>query len=179
MELGRILFLLGAFATHAFVGYALVRGCTDVDPRLGLAFGLLPDGDFLFPADWGWPFVHRGLTHTPLFAVGLLAGLYLASRNRSVALAGGLAIGSHLAIDSLSPMGIRWLFPLRTAWNPSPGLAVHSPAATALLWTAALGILAFRAIQRRSHDREPTTDHKQEHDDKQPTPTPDATTELE
>ncbi|ELY98748.1 metal-dependent hydrolase [Natrialba aegyptia] len=178
MELGRLLFLFSAFATHAFVGYALVRGLTDADPRLGLVLGLLPDGDFLFPADWGWPFVHRGLTHTPLFAIGLLAGLYLVSRNRSVALAGGLAIGSHLAIDSLSPMGIRWLFPLRTAWNPSPGLAVHSPAATALLWTAALGILAFRATQGPSHDRDPTTD-KQEYKDEQPTATPDATAELE
>ncbi|WP_323174221.1 metal-dependent hydrolase [Natrialba sp. PRR66] len=179
MELGRILFLFSAFATHAFVGYALVRGLTDADPRLGLVLGLLPDGDFLFPADWGWPFVHRGLTHTPLFAIGLLAGLSLVSRNRSVALAGGLAIGSHLAIDSLSPTGIPWLFPLQTTWNPSPGLAVHSPTATALLWTAALGLLAFRAIQRPSHDRESTTDRKHKHETEQPAPTPDPTTELE
>ncbi|ELY96796.1 metal-dependent hydrolase [Natrialba taiwanensis] len=179
MELGRVLFLLSAFATHSFIGYALVRGCTDVDPRLGLVLGLLPDSDFLFPADWGWPFVHRGLTHTPLFAIGLLAGLYLVNRNRSVTLAGGLAIGSHLAIDSLSPMGIRWLFPLKTTWNPSLGLAVHSPTATALLWMAALGLLAFRAIQRPSHDREPATDRKHKHETEQPTPTPDATTELE
>jgi len=49
-----------------------------------------------------------------------------------------LTIGSHLAIDSLSPKGIDWLFPLRTSW--SPGLAVHSPAATVVLWAASIGI---------------------------------------
>ncbi|WP_408960130.1 metal-dependent hydrolase [Natrinema sp. 74] len=143
METGRILFLTGAFATHAVVGYALVSGFTDADPRLGLAFGLLPDADFLFPGALDWPFVHRGITHTPLFALAVVAGIYAAARDRDLAAAVSLAIGSHLAIDSLSPKGIDWLFPERTGW--SPGLAVHSPEATALLWTAAIAILVWRA----------------------------------
>ncbi|MFC6767350.1 metal-dependent hydrolase [Natrinema soli] len=151
MELERGLFLAGAFATHAVVGYALVRGFTDADPRIGIVFGLLPDADFLFPAGWRWPFVHRGITHTPLFALAIIVGGYAVGRRwgrgdwrgRGLAAAVGLAIGSHLAIDSLSPKGIDWLFPLRTSW--SPGLAVHSPAATALLWTASIGILAWGA----------------------------------
>ena len=63
MEAERALFLVSAFATHAVVGYALVRGFTDADPRLGIVLGLFPDVDFWFPAAWGWPFVHRGLTH--------------------------------------------------------------------------------------------------------------------
>lgn len=151
MELERGLFLAGAFATHAFVGYALVRGLTDEDPRIGLVFGLFPDADFLLPAEWGWPFVHRGVTHTPLFALAIVIGGYAVGRRlnredrrgRGLAAAVGLAIGSHLAIDSLSPKGIDWLFPLRTSW--SPGLAVHGPAATALLWAASIGLLAWSA----------------------------------
>ncbi len=154
MEIGRVLFLAGAFATHAFVGYALVSGLTDADPRIGLVFGLLPDADFLFPADWAWPFIHRGITHTPLFALAVVAGGYAVGRQRStpigrrVALAVGLALGSHLAIDSLSPKGIDFLFPLRTSW--SPGLPVHSPTATVLLWTASLALLVWDATVQRS-----------------------------
>jgi len=151
METGRVLFLAGAFATHSVVGYALVSAFTDADPRIGLVFGLLPDADFLFPADWAWPFVHRGITHTPLFALAAVAVGYTVGRHwtptigRRLALAVGLALGSHLVIDSLSPKGIDPLFPLRTSW--SPGLAVHSPTATALLWTASISLLAWSATE--------------------------------
>ncbi|WP_265110536.1 metal-dependent hydrolase [Halosolutus halophilus] len=141
MEIGRILFLTGAFATHAFVGYALVRGFTEADPRIGLVLGLVPDVDFLFPAGMGWPFVHRGITHTLVFALIIVAGLYAIRRDRSVALAAGLAIGSHLAIDTLSPTGIVLLYPIETTW--SPGIAVHGPTATGLLWAAAIGLLIW------------------------------------
>ncbi|ADB62384.1 membrane-bound metal-dependent hydrolase [Haloterrigena turkmenica DSM 5511] len=142
MDATRITFLVSAFATHAVVGYALVRGVTDADPRLGVALGLLPDADFLFPAAWGWPLVHRGITHTPLFAVAVVAVAYALRRDRTVALAVGLGIGSHLAIDSLSSKGIDWLFPL--ASTAGPGVPVHGPAATAVLWAASLGVLAWR-----------------------------------
>lgn len=142
MELERGLFLAGAFATHAVVGYALVRGFTDADPRVGLVLGVAPDADFLFPVAWGWPLVHRGITHTPLFVLTLVAGAYVIVRDRTLGLAVALGLGSHLAIDSLSPMGIDWLFPLET--TASPGLPVHGPLATALLWAGAIGVLAWR-----------------------------------
>lgn len=142
MEAERLAFLVGAFVTHALVGYALVRGWTDVDPRTGVVVGVLPDVDFLFPATWGWPLVHRGITHTPLFAAVVVAGAYAISRDRGVALAVGLAIGSHLAIDSLSPAGIDWLFPFAT--TAGPGLPVHGPAVTVVLWTASIGVLVWR-----------------------------------
>ncbi|WP_254530428.1 metal-dependent hydrolase [Natrinema gelatinilyticum] len=150
METGRVLFLGGAFLTHAFVGYALVRGFTDADPRIGVVFGLLPDADFLFPAAWGWPLVHRGLTHTPLFVLTVVAGSYAISRFRETAVAVGLAIGSHVLIDSLSPKGIVWLFPFETTW--SPGLPVHSPTGTILLWAVSIGILGWRTTDRRTID---------------------------
>ncbi|WP_222918910.1 metal-dependent hydrolase [Natrinema sp. SYSU A 869] len=153
MEGGRILFLTVAFATHAAVGIALARGFTGVGPRtgawMGIVFALLPDADFLFPADWGWPFVHRGITHSPLFALVVVAGVYAVAvgtagvrRARATALAAALAISSHLLIDALSPMGIQWLFPVRTTW--SPGLDVHGVIATTVLWSVSLGILALR-----------------------------------
>ncbi|SIR72947.1 metal-dependent hydrolase [Natronorubrum thiooxidans] len=142
MEGVRMLYLAGAFATHAVVGYALVRAFTDADPRLGVVLGVCPDADFLFPAAWNWPLVHRGLTHTPLFALGIVAGAYAIRRERAVPIAVGLAMGSHLAIDSLSSTGIAWLFPLETTWGP--GLAVHGLSATILLWTLSLGVLAWR-----------------------------------
>lgn len=142
MEGERALFLTGAILTHAVVGYVLVRGFTDADPRLGILLGIAPDADFWFPAAWGWPLVHRGLTHTPAFALAIVGGTYALSRDRPTALAVGLAFGSHLAIDSLSPMGIPWLYPLEA--TASPGLPVHGPIATAGLWLVAVGILAWR-----------------------------------
>lgn len=142
MEMGRILFLARALTTHAVVGYALVRAFTSADPRIGLVLGVFPDVDLQFPAGWDWPLVHRGITHTPLFALLIVAGVYAVYRDRAVAYAVGLAISSHLLIDSLSPMGIDWLFPLKT--TASPGLAVHGPAATVLLWGVSIGILIWR-----------------------------------
>lgn len=144
MDAERILFLAEAFATHAIVGYALVRGVTDVDPRIGAVFGIFPDVDFCFPAEWNWPLVHRGITHTPLFALAVVIGTYAVRRDRAVERSVGLAIGSHLVIDSLSPKGINWLFPLKG--TASPDLPVHGPVATILLWSVSIAILLYRNI---------------------------------
>lgn len=69
VDVGRVAFLAVAFLTHGAVGYALVRAFTDVDPAVGFVLGIVPDADFLFPAAWGVPFVHWGITHTLLFVV--------------------------------------------------------------------------------------------------------------
>lgn len=140
--LDRATFLLVAFLTHAAVGYALVTVTTETDPRLGLVFGLLPDVDFLFPAALGFPFVHRGLTHTPLFALLVVGAVFVVSRK--TALASGVALFSHLCIDALSPAGIMWLYPITR--SPSPGLPVHGPAGTAVLW---VGVVVLLAVARR------------------------------
>ncbi len=139
-DLGRVLFVGGALLTHAAVGYALVRALTDADPRLGLLFGVLPDGDFLFPAGLGFPFVHRGLVHTPVVLLAVVA-LVSALRRREVATAAGVALASHLLIDGLSPAGIMWLYPVTAA--PSPGLPVHGPVGTAALWLLVAGTLSY------------------------------------
>lgn len=138
--LGRVLFVSGALLTHALVGYAVVRALTDADPRLGLLFGVFPDGDFLFPASLGPPFVHRGIVHTPAFTLVVVALVYALHR-RETATATAVALGSHLLIDSLSPAGIMWLYPVTA--SPSPGLPVHGPVGTVVLWLVAGGIVSY------------------------------------
>lgn len=139
MDPERVVFLGVAFATHGIVGYALVRSFTDARPATGFLLALVPDVDLLFPATWGAPFVHRGITHTPAFVLTVAAAAYAIHRENAIALAVGLAAGSHLAIDSLSPKGVMWLFPLEV--RASPGLPVHGPAITLLLWTFAVAIV--------------------------------------
>lgn len=140
MQPERAVFLVTAFATHAAVGYALVRAFTSADPRVGAVLALAPDGDFLLPAAWDWPFVHRGITHAPAFALAVVAVAYAIRRRRSDAAAVALGLGSHLAIDALSPKGIPLAYPMEVA--PSPGLSVHGPLATIVLWALVAWLLA-------------------------------------
>lgn len=142
LSLGRVLFVGGALLTHAAVGYALVRALTDADPRLGLLFGVFPDGDFLFPASLGFPFVHRGIVHTPVFLLVVVALVSALSR-REVVVAASVALASHLLIDGLSPAGIMWLYPVTV--TPTPGLAVHGPVGTVVLWAVVAGVLSYDA----------------------------------
>lgn len=150
MELERAVFLVGAWVTHAAVGYALVRAFVDAAPLVGAGFGVLPDVDFLLPAAWEYPFVHRGLTHTPTFALVVVAVVYGGWRDRSLAAGAGLATGSHLLIDSLSPTGIPWTFPV--GGQVGLGLPVHGPAATVLLWTGVAALLAWDLRRRGDGD---------------------------
>lgn len=152
MEPERAAFLGVAFATHGIVGYALVRSFTDAPPAAGFLLALVPDVDLLFPATWGAPFVHRGLTHTPAFVLAIAAAAYAIRRDDSIVLAVGLAAGSHLAIDSLSPKGVMWLFPLEA--RASPGLPVHGPTITLLLWALAAAIV-IRDERDRTIARDP------------------------
>lgn len=131
--LGYAVYLLVAFATHAFVGYVLVATLTDARPSIGAIVGLAPDADLLFPAELGFPFVHRGITHTPLLAAACLLVGYALDADRDGLVGVGLAYGSHLLIDSLTPKGIMWLYPLsKASFNVASG--GHSPLSTAVLW---------------------------------------------
>ena len=61
---------------------------------------------------------HRGVIHTPVFIMAFIAALGVALRfvdiPESRVLLAGLAVGmlSHLALDTLNPSGIMWLWPL-------------------------------------------------------------------
>lgn len=149
MDAGRAMFLLVAIATHALVGYALVRTFTEESPALGALWGVAPDADFLLP-DWGFPLVHRGITHTPA-ALLVVAGVAALAGRRRLASAVVLAAGAHLLVDSLTTTGIMWLYPLSTEFF-AVDLDAHRPAGTALLWAASLGLLV-RSSPETSSDR--------------------------
>lgn len=146
----RPLFLVVAISTHALVGYALGAALFRA-PRAGLVGGVVADLDFLFPASWGSPLVHRGITHTAL-AAALAVGV-AAAHHRSTA--GGVGVGyvTHLLIDATTPKGIPLAYPV-VPDRVGVTLGGHSPVVTALLWICCLGWLSRRrwvpAVRERS-----------------------------
>lgn len=132
--LGHAGFLAVALATHALVGYTLGAVLFDA-PRAGLVGGVVADADFLFPAALGFPFVHRGLTHTAL-ALGVAVAVAYRWDGR-VAGAVGVGYASQLLIDVTTPMGIPVAYPLSAESVVVP-LNAHSATATVLLWAGCL-----------------------------------------
>lgn len=133
-------FLVAAVCTHAVVGYTLGASLFGA-PRAGLVGGVVADVDLLFPAAWGAPFVHRGITHTAL-AAGVAVAL-AASRGRRTAGAVGAGYASQLLIDATTPKGIPLAYPLSVGSVGVP-LGGHSPAVTAVLWACCLALLWHR-----------------------------------
>lgn len=133
---GHAVFLAFALATHALVG--LTVGALLADrPFAGAIGGLLADADFLIPPALGWPLVHRGLTHTLLFAV--LVTALLLYRHRAVGIAFGGAYSTQLGIDLTTAQGIPLLYPFGLAsTRVQLPIAGHSAEATVLLWSLCL-----------------------------------------
>lgn len=131
-----------AIATHGLVGLALGAALFD-RPVAGLAAGLAPDADFLFPAALGWPFVHRGVTHALVaLAAAIAVAAVLADRESAGAV--GLGYGAHLGIDATTPMGVPLLYPpLAERLYVDVGIGGHAPVVTVLLWVACLGVVGY------------------------------------
>jgi inner membrane protein len=147
---GRVGLLVVALSTHALVGYtlgAVVAGRS----RAGLLGGVIADIDLLFPATLGPPFVHRGITHTALAGVVVVAAVG-AAVNREVAVAVGAGILSHLAIDATTSKAIPVAYPLSDR-HIGVMLGGHSPAATALLWCCCIGGLLWHRHRKSSRHR--------------------------
>jgi inner membrane protein len=130
-----------ALATHAVVGYTLGALLFD-RPLVGAAGALAADVDLLLPDGLGWPLVHRGVTHT-LLAGGISTAAVL-SRGRRTASAFAVGYASQLLVDTTTPKGVPWLYPL-TDTNvyvdlPTTG---HSPVPTLALWACCLGLLWY------------------------------------
>lgn len=146
-DLDHRLYLLAAVATHAAVGYALAEALAGGRPLAGALGGVLPDVDLLFSPAWEYPFVHRGATHTLAFVmlvVAATAALDRDARTSSSAVAVSAGLVSHLALDSLSPAGIAWLYPLADA-RVALGAPVHAlPVDVALVVVAIAVVLAVR-----------------------------------
>lgn len=143
---GHGVFLAVAIATHGFVGYALGARLFGA-PRAGLAGGLLADLDYVFPAAWEFPFVHRGGTHTVL-ALAAAAVLTTAVLDRRSGGAVGVGYAAHLAVDATTPKGVPLLYPLSDS-SHGVVLSGHSPGATALLWACCLGVLWLDRTESR------------------------------
>jgi inner membrane protein len=151
-------FLATAIATHALVGCVIGERLFD-SPVAGAAGGVLADVDFLFPAAAGWPFVHRGLTHSLLLAVLVAGSVPIARRlvggtfafhgssrgaasGQSSAAAVGLAYLSHLAMDATTPKGVPLLHPVSDhGFHLGLPVGAHAPLPTLAIWIACLGIL--------------------------------------
>lgn len=136
------LFLAVAIGTHAAVGYTLGAALFDA-PRAGLVGGVLADLDLLFPATWGAPLVHRGITHTAL-AAGVAVAL-AAVHHRSTAGGVGVGYASQLLLDATTGMGIPLAYPIVPERIGVP-VGGHSATATALLWVCCLGWLWRRRL---------------------------------
>lgn len=95
--------------THLLFALALAY-VLDLPVVYAMVGGLFPDAD-LWLAAW-LPITHRGIMHTPLFIGFSTAALYLASNRRAVATALGAGMLSHLYLDTLTPLGIKWLYPV-------------------------------------------------------------------
>lgn len=144
-------YLAVALLTHALVGYVLGARFFD-KPWAGLVGGLFADVDLLFLSSLGDPFVHRGITHTPVVAA---ATVVLVSRfDRPTAHAVGIGYVAQLLIDITTPKGIPLLFPLSSESISVP-IGGHSPAVTVVIWIACLFVL-WR--HRSATDSVPATD---------------------
>lgn len=145
-HVGAALFVYGP------VGAALNRagepGLAALGAVVAVACATIPDADELLPMD------HRGPTHTVWFVLGgslalaAVAGMVGASVGRPIAVAAtvgvasALSLASHLLADSITPMGIRPLYPL-SMWHHSFDV---TPAANPRANTTMLGVGALFAL---------------------------------
>lgn len=143
------LYVLLAVVTHAAIGFTLAAVLTKHRPAAGVVGAVLPDVDLLFDPAWGFPLVHRGLTHTPLFG-GFVVGVVVAAP--AVRRAGpGVAVGylSHLLVDTFTQSGVAWLYPI-TETNYAVDASVHAVERAPVVWALLLGTLAVHRTRRRT-----------------------------
>ncbi len=111
---------------------------------------VLPNVDMLFNAPF--PFVPQGILHTPLFAVTVLIVVYLATDRGPVALAAGVGVLSHLFLDTLTALGVMWLYPVSTghvAFNLFPATSLSANVAVIAYSVLVTVVWRYRAEVRR------------------------------
>lgn len=77
--------------------------------------GIIADLDYVL--DFGFPFMHRGIIHTPLILAVSVIVLYLATNRADVSLSFGVGFLSHFFLDIINPTGILMLYPLATFYS--------------------------------------------------------------
>ncbi|MDR3505103.1 MAG: metal-dependent hydrolase [Acidocella sp.] len=136
----------------AWIAAAPLLHLSPVDPiylSLAVAGSLLPDIDH--PNSWvgrrsrpisttiAAALGHRGLTHSAIAVVGLVALLLHAGYRQGTVSALTVGYLSHLAADMLTPRGLRLAWPLRTCWG-LPLCRTGSPMETTLVIALACGV---------------------------------------
>jgi len=98
--------------THMFVALALAYIFRL--PKLpAFLAALAVDLDIVFNIlGLGFPFVHRGIIHTPLFLVALTAIWYYGRNRSKTGLSFGVGGLSHVMLDFVTNRGVPLLFPL-------------------------------------------------------------------
>lgn len=136
-----------AIATHGLLGLTLGALLFD-RPAVGLLAGVVPDADFLLPGMLPYPVVHRGVTHTLVALVVVVAVLAVfADSDRTGAV--GVGYSSHLLVDVTTPKGIPLVYPLISQrLHLDPGIAGHAPTTTVILWIVCLGVIWYPRYAR-------------------------------
>ena len=138
--------------THFFfalaLGYAL-----RLPAKVAAIAGLLVDWDIIFYfTGLGFPFVHRGIFHTPIvFAIALIA-IYLLTKDTRITAAAAAGMFSHLFLDTLNPTGIMWLYPMPVYFSLNAVPYSDVLANGALVAFSILAVLALDAPLRKRLD---------------------------
>ena len=115
-DIGFAIWVVSAALLHGALGYVAVDYFTPYPPYLGFIFGISPDFDVVFKTvDLGMPFIHRGITHTPIFFGVVLMLLVISSRD-PVFHSFFLSYGLHIVVDAMSGWGVMATYPLSTNW---------------------------------------------------------------
>ncbi len=79
-------------------------------PRIPTAIaGIIPDLDFVL--NYGFPFMHRGIIHTPVIMLACMAGIFIFTRNKPLTAAFGVGFLGHLLTDIITPTGVMFFYP--------------------------------------------------------------------
>lgn len=116
------------------------------------AVSLLVDMDYFL--DYDFPFMHRGIVHTPIFLAMSIVILYLVTRRWDFTLSIGAGVLTHLFLDMINPMGILLLFPQVNFYSLN---LIHYNNIIAnvvmVLWSIAfILLLKSRWFQKKMHD---------------------------
>jgi len=158
-HLGIMIFALAAFVTHILLGYfGSYVVSRKFNPWWGVLGGVIPDIDNLFRVfEWGFPWTHRGLTHTPFMALLVASGLIAIGYTRTEV--GPLLIGwfLHLVVDTFTGYfrGVAWLYPFKTEDYSKDliGYTFHSFEVEPFVWITGI-MIVYLLYKYRRHELE-------------------------
>ncbi|MEM7816188.1 MAG: metal-dependent hydrolase [Candidatus Aenigmatarchaeota archaeon] len=132
------------FLTH--LAFALAIGSIMKFPLKTTAIaGVVADADTIFFATgFGFPLIHRGIFHTPVFLGLAMIAIYFATRRTDICAGFGAGFLSHLFLDTINPTGIMWLYPFTTMFLTMNIATYSNPVANwGIVFWSIVFILAF------------------------------------